>query len=110
MDRRDPDLTPASRVTLLLAKEDAAAPVSIRLGPDGLLPASQVGVTAICRRAVSADGAGGYAGEVAVPLSLLGAGKGDTLRLYALLEEGDVRTPFSFADGSEPGTWQKIRL
>lgn len=110
VDRRDPDLTPASRVTLLLAKEGAAAPVSIRLGPDGLLPASQVGVTAICRRAVSEDGAGGYAGEVAVPLSLLGAGKGDTLRLYALLEEGDVRTPFSFADGSEPGTWQKIRL
>lgn len=110
IDRLDEDITAGSTVTLLLAKDGTKSVTSIKLAADGLAAASQNGISAVVKASVSDKGEAGYTGEIAVPLSLLDAAAGDALRLFAILEEGNVRSAFSFANGSEIQTWQKIRL
>ena len=110
LDRNDGDLTTGSTVSLVLGKDGSNSFLNIKVGPSGLVSASGEGVSASTRKAKAEDGAEGYVAEVAVPLSLLGVSEGDRIRLYAILEEGNVRTPFLFADGSKPSTWQIIRL
>ena len=110
VDRLAANLSKNSNVTLIVAKDGTKDAINVKIGQGGIVSSSNKQVTAACRKASSASGAKGFVGEVAIPLSALGAGQGDTVRLYAILEEGLSKTTFSFSNASKPDTWQKIKL
>lgn len=102
--RKDPS------ITLFLSKEGSRDKTKVIFGNKGLDSSSASGTSCVSAEAVSQDGTKGFVSEIAVPLSLLGAGEGDTLRLYVLMKTGNSKTVFSFSNGSDSDTWQKIRL
>ena len=97
-------------VTILISKEGGNAKTKLVFDRNGLDKSSAVGTSCVIRDGVSESGAKGYVSEISVPLSLLGAGEGDTLCMYVLLKSGSTRTVFSFSNGSDITTWQKIKL
>ena len=96
-------------VTLQLCKEGGKA-VKVTLKKGLSQKTSSDGTVTASRKAEKADGSSGYTAEVSVPLSLLGAGKGDTLRLYAAFDSGSSHSTFSFSKKNDSATWQKIKL
>ena len=110
VDRLAKKLSKNSTVTVVVAKDGSKQAINVKLNAGGLISSNNSQVSASCNTAASASGAKGFVGEVAIPLSELGVGKGDSLRFYATLEEGASKTAFSFATASKPDTWQLIRL
>ena len=96
--------------TIILCKEDGSSPVNIKIGPEGLISSSASGASASASEAESASGAKGWVAEAGIQISSLGVSEGTTLRCYVMLEEGSTRTPFAFADGSTPSSWQTLSL
>lgn len=96
-------------VTLQLCREGGKA-VKVTLKKGLSQKTSSDGIVTVSRKAEKADGASGYTAEASIPLSLLGAGKGDTLRLYAVFENGSSKEVFSFSKKTDSSTWQKIKL
>ena len=97
-------------ITLLLTKEGSRNNTKVVFDKKGLDRGSAGGTSCVSAEAVNQNGAKGFVSEIAVPLSLLGATEGDTLRLYVLMKAGSARTVFSFSNGSDSATWQKINL
>ena len=110
VDRLAKKLGKNSTVTLVVAKDGTKQAINVKLNAGGIVSSNNSEVSAMCNTASSSSGAKGFVGEVAIPLSELGVAAGDTLRLYAILEEGASKTAFSFANASKPETWQKIKL
>ena len=96
-------------VNILLCK-NGGTPLNARLGPQGLVTSAIQGTKAETRLATAKDGSKGYVCELSVPLSSLGVSAGAALRCLAVLEKDNVRTMFSFANGTKSETWQLIRL
>ena len=68
------------------------------------------GAKAETRLATAKDGSKGYVCELSVSLSSLGVSAGAALRCLAVMEKDNNRTMFSFANGTNPNTWQIIKL
>lgn len=97
-------------ITLTLSKEGSRDKTTVVFDKKGLDKSSASGTSCVSTVAESLGGAKGFVSEIAIPLSSLGAGEGDTLRLYVLMKTGSTRTVFSFSNGSDSATWQKIKL
>ena len=109
IDRKDASVSAGSTVNILLCK-NGGTPLNARIGPQGLVTSAIQGAKAETRLATAKDGSMGYVCELSVPLSSLGVSAGAALRCLAVLEKDNVRTMFSFANGTKPETWQLIRL
>ncbi len=109
IDRKDASVSAGSTVNILLCK-NGGTPLNARIGPQGLVTSAIQGAKAETRLATAKDGSKGYVCELSVPLSSLGVSAGAALRCLAVLEKDNVRTMFSFANGTKPETWQLIRL
>ncbi|MBO4447577.1 MAG: hypothetical protein J5764_05585 [Bacteroidales bacterium] len=94
----------------LVLKGGNSSSLTMKLGASGLL-SSVSGVTAASKAAEGPDGEDGFVCEAAVPLSVLKAGKGDSIMCYADIYTADgQRWPFTFSDVKDASTWQKIRI
>lgn len=80
----------------------------LTLGADGTV-AGPAKVRGICREAATASGEPGFTAEIAVPLALLSARAGDTLRFDATIRGNGLQDRFTFA-GDDPETWMRIAL
>jgi hypothetical protein len=107
LDCKDPDRT--SLQTLIL-QSDNSAPLVIKLNANGLISSGKDGVEVKTKPAAASDGTAGYVAEVKIPLSLTGATKGAKINIYAMMEKNNSRTAFNFADGSDPSTWQLLKI
>ena len=110
VERRDMEtVNDNSTVNLVLYNNGNRA--NMKVGPHGLVSSSStIGFEAAAQSATASDGSKGYVCEASLPLSALNAKSGDALRFLAVLEDGNERTMFAFANGNTPTTWQLIRL
>ena len=109
VERKDASADDGSTVNIILSR-NGGTPVNARVGLHGLVASNASGAVAATNPATAKDGSKGYVCELAIPLSSLGVSKGGSLRCLAVLEKGNVRTMFSFANGADSNTWQLIRL
>lgn len=58
----------------------------------------------------SQDGRAGFAKEISVPLKLLGAKRGDTVRFNAVVRSKGIEDSFTGVDPDNPQTWMLINL
>lgn len=98
------------RISLVKQGSGASAARSIILCPLGLLDSSAAGAKAAACEAESSDGAKGWTAEASIPLSELGVTQGDVLSVYPLLRNLGTYTAISFANGSDPSSWQHLAL
>ena len=96
------DLAPGSSVYLKLIADKVMESAALSSKGKG----REITVTASVRKGKTKDGSEGYLAEIAVPLSVLGASSGDTLKLNACLG----RDTFTGAAEGKPATWMTVRL